>query len=326
MSLESTESALSWTYPPIDWWQPVEIPEDRQSDNNALWQEIFFGLGEVAAATTIRFAPPGGDMADVPLLAASGVMTMKQSFGVEDANRELPTAEAGSVWCAFCKLAFGTTVNIQGRTETVARNSRNPMYCDSCNWLIETYPGHAAGSAVVLAVDMEGSSTSRELGSQSHRNRLLAWKHAVAQEVHRHYGFIHSSVADHAIAIWFPRFLPPDVRGKGDVMSVAAKYALQTARRLRDMESPVPFRMGVDTSDDMEVFSNRFVMEVPIGPLFVDVLGEAIEVATDVADGKRNPLETARYIATTRVLKTAAESGGESAGLVSRHHQEGWTL
>jgi hypothetical protein len=326
MSLDAPESALLWNYPPTSGWHPVDVPRDREVDNNALWQEIFFGLGEVAAATIIQFAPPGGDMSDVPLLAASGVMTIKQSMGVEDAGGELRPAEANFVWCAFCKLAFGSTVNVQGRTETVSRNSRNPMYCDSCNWLIETYPGHAAGSAVVLAVDMEGSSTSRELGSESHRERLLAWKHAVAQEVHKNYGFIHSAIADHAIAIWFPGFLPPDVRGSSDATALSAKYALQTARTLRDVESPVPFRMGVDTSDDMEVFSNRFVMEVPIGPVFVDVLGEAIEVATDIADNKPGMPENARYIATSRVLRTARETGHKEAGLVSRHRQEAWIL
>jgi hypothetical protein len=326
VSLEAPASVLGWTYPPISWWQPVDTPVDQQIDNNVLWQEIFFGLGEIAAATMIRFAPPGGEMADIPLLAASGVMTIKQAMGADDANGQLPTAEANFVWCAFCKLAFGSTVTVQGRTETVARNSRNPMYCDSCNWLIETYPGHAAGSAVVLAVDMEGSSTSRELGSDSHRQKLLTWKHGVAQEVHKHYGFIHSSIADHAIAVWFPGFLPPEVRERGDALQLSAKYALKAARRLRDMESPVPYRMGLDTSGDIEVFANRLAMEMPIGPVFVDIFGEAVEVATDIADNKPSLPESARFVATTRVLRTADETGSRQAGLVSRHQRDAWML
>lgn len=326
MTMEVNQSALAWTCPPRATWESVEVPLERQVDNNALWQEMFFGLGEIAAKIMIQFAPPGGELGQVPLLAVSEVMTIKQPIGVNDANRELPTAEANFSWCAFCKLAFGSTVTLQGRSETVTRNSRNPMYCDSCHWLIETYPGHASGPAVVLAVDMEGSSTSRELDSESHLEKLLIWKHSVAQEVHKHFGFIHSSIADHAIAVWFPGFLPPEVRGGSDALSRSAKYALQTARHLRDAESPVPYRMGVDMSERIGVFSNRLVAELPIGPVFVDIFGEAVEVATDIAENKPTLPDTARYVATTRVLETANEVGSKTVGSVSRHHREAWTL
>ena len=206
------------------------------------------------------------------------------------------------------------------------RNSRNPMYCDSCHWLIESYPGYASGSAVVLAVDMEGSSASREAGPDSHREKLLSWKHSVAQEVHRHYGFIHSAIADHAIAVWFPGFLPPDVREVSNALHQSAKYALQTARRLRETESPVVYRMGLDLSDDVGVFSNRMVADVPIGPVFVDIFGEAVEVATDIADGKPSLPDDVRHVATARVLETATERGSKEAGFLSRHHVEAWTL
>ena len=326
MTPEAAESALTWTYPPPDIWAPVEVPAEKQVDNNALWQEMFFGLGETAARTMIQFAPPGGEMAETPLVAVSSVMTIKQPIGVADASGDLPTAGTDFPWCAFCKLAFGSTVTLQGRTETVARNSRNPLYCDSCHWLIESYPGYATGSAVVLAVDMEGSSTSRELGSDLHRQKLLTWKHSVAREVHKHYGFIHSSIADHAIAVWFPGFLPPDVRGGGDALEISAKYALQTARRLRSTECPVRYRLGVDASEEVGVFSNRLVADVPIGPVFVDIFGEAVEVATDIADDKPSLPEDARYVATTRVLKAAHETGAKEAGLLSRHQREAWIL
>lgn len=206
-------------------------------------------------------------------------------------NEALGSAEA----CVYCFRRFGPEVG---------RNRLNRYYCDDCDTFIRTTPGQTELILPALVVDIRDSTTiERGLGIEWVR-AIRRFRREVACTVQRHYGFVMNTGGDSLMAIFPPGFLPPQERDRTSVAAEAIAAAEHLAARSPDRyeEGRLPYGTGVHTSE-MVIFSvqgddddplladpgdpDRPWMPAPAdvsGPVSIDMAGEAIVVACELAD------------------------------------------
>lgn len=278
-------------------WAELRSGDSRRAATAELYEAMFFGPGPSAVDKSTTFSPPGagGELITAPLTAVASVFPMKR-----EGSRDAPiTMESQNLSvCAACGSKFGSIDEASG--VPVTRNARNPFYCNSCHQFLEQNPGEAHGRAAVLAVDMEDSTGSLERDEDGHVEKLIRWKEQIARIVHSHWGFIHTSIGEHAMAIWFPGFLPPFARGD-DHHSAAVRFALEAAHSIARSVDAVPFRLGL-AYDNVRIFTSHAVSDVPIGPVLIDVTGRAVVAAADLADNRPRRPREARYVVTDDVI------------------------
>jgi class 3 adenylate cyclase len=293
----------------------------QSGDNDYLWQVLFAGPEPGAALHRVVFAgQPDQDPA-----ALRNYLLHKQA----DAD-----AVAGALdheRCVFCRHPFGAKYHdpFFGPIE-IRRNRLNRFYCNQCDFFIRVCPGLATLTMPVLVVDVRRSRTIRaEVGDLRHYAQLLlGFRQQVVAEVQRNFGFVLNAVGDAVVAVWPPGFMPPHLEQDVPAPPVvtAARCAVDAAAALASIApaeftgQALPFRGTVDTTemvifavtatDDDNPFaalSDDDVGESPpvdAGAAAVDIAGEAVEVACELAS---HPDAAAGHIFVTRRTDVRAE-------------------
>jgi class 3 adenylate cyclase len=294
----------------------------QAGDNDYLWQVLFAGPEPGASLRRVVFAgQPDNDPA-----ALRSYLLHKQADADAVAGAALNLDR-----CVFCRHPFGTKYDdaFFGPVE-IRRNRLNRLYCNQCDFFIRICPGQVTLMMPVLVVDVRRSRSIRaEVGDlRQYAQLLLGFRQRVVAEVQRNFGFVLNAVGDAVVAVWPPGFMPPHLEKHAPAPPVvtAARCAVDAAAGLARIApaeftgQELPFRGTLDTTE-MVLFAvtatdddNPFAAlpdddvgdspPVDAGAAAVDIAGEAVEVACELAS---HPDAAAGHIFVTRRTDVQAE-------------------
>jgi len=156
-------------------------------------------------------------------------------------HRKLPTRPR----CRLCLVPFkgigGWFMRLKGKT----RNSRNPNYCNACDYFMETYPGGAEVEMSLLYVDIRQST---EFAANHKPNEVSARVNSFLNEATRTItdrdGFVTAFYGDCVVGVWPPGFSGQDHAAK----TQQAAIELVTNKQMIDRENQtIPVGVGVHT-------------------------------------------------------------------------------
>lgn len=321
------------------WEQAAAADEAQVRDNDYLW-EILFVTGHQRDVRPVTF---GGRAGVNPGDLWAYLLNKQQDADAlaDSPPRATPPADR----CVFCRHQFGSKYEdaLFGKIE-IRRNSRNRNYCNQCDYFIRVCPGQTTLTLPVMVVDVKHSSEiRRQVADLRQYARLLQrFQHRVVGEVQRTYGFVINTIGDAVLAVWPSGFTPPALRksmGWDDRHpgKIAAICAIDTATALVKLAPKefdgrsLPFRGAIDTTemclfavagDESDVGATESfadseaaaystglgATEAPLGPTAVDITGEAVEVASDLAS--HGEADAGRMYVSRR---TDVEAGSEAA-------------
>jgi hypothetical protein len=298
------------------WSQRSASGSARRLDDNHVWDVIFAFEGPDHEVRDVRFA---GRSPTSPADLRAYLLN-KQASGFR-ADESASHDRLDDDRCVFCRHPFGSMHDdpFFGLVE-IRRNRLNPYYCNQCDYFIRVCPGEATLMMPVLVVDVKGSrQIRRQVGDLKEYSRLLQrFRRRVAAEVQRNCGFVLNTIGDAVLAVWPSGFVPEPLReelswDRRHPARIPALCAIKTARALVTHGQAVfdgehlPFRGAVDTTsmvifavtsteawpttDPVRVRDDEWgdplpgveASAIPTGSAAVDVAGEAVEVASELA-------------------------------------------
>lgn len=300
------------------WTQQFASQSVRRLDNNHVWDVLFAFEGPDHEVRDVGF---GGQSRTNPLDLRAYLLKKQSEGDTADRGERSSDDRLDLDRCVFCRHPFGSTYadSFFGTIE-IRRNKLNPYYCNQCDYFIRICPGQATLMMPVLVVDVKGSRKIREqVGDLKEYSRLLQrFRRGVAAEVQRNAGFVLNTVGDAVLAVWPSGFVPERLREKmnwdrSHPARIPTLCAIKTAHALLSRAPAefdgehLPFRGAVDTTS-MVIFAvtsreqrltNDFgylpgdefgdpmpgveASEIPTGSAAVDIAGEAVEVASELA-------------------------------------------